>query len=220
MSSVAIVGVGQTTYRRTHPDLSSKELVWAASKEALDDAGLGIDDIDVVVAGVAPDALAGEGSVERSAMMGRGKPFLRVNTGGVTGSSTVFAGASYIKAGRAKAVLVFALGLVLDVMTQGPLGVWTAAALLAGLAGRLARRSQQRIGWLRGAALVIITLAAATGLVTVMTSLYGWQLVAVRTVLEAFVGACLAYPLLASLLSALDGLWPAAASRPLFLRGD
>ena len=109
MSSVAIVGVGQTTYRRTHPDLSSKELVWAASKEALDDAGLGIDDIDVVVAGVAPDALAGEGSVERSAMMGRGKPFLRVNTGGVTGSSTVFAGASYIKAGRAKAVLVFAL---------------------------------------------------------------------------------------------------------------
>ena len=118
------------------------------------------------------------------------------------------------------ALVVFALGLVLDVMTQGPLGVWTAAALVAGLAGRLARRSQQRIGWLRGAALVIITLAAATGLVTVMTSLYGWQLVAVRTVLEAFVGACLAYPLLAGLLSALDGLWPAAASRPLFLRGD
>ena len=109
MSGVAIVGVGQTTYRRTHPDLSSKELIWAAAKEALDDAGLGIKDIDVVVAGVAPDALAGEASVERQGMMGRGKPFVRVNTGGVTGSSTVFAGASYIRAGRAKAVLVFAL---------------------------------------------------------------------------------------------------------------
>jgi acetyl-CoA C-acetyltransferase len=109
MSQVAIVGVGQTTYRRVHKEMSSRELIWQASKEALEDAGLGIEDIDVIVTGVAPDALAGEGSVERSGMMGVGKPFLRVNTGGVTGSSTVFAGASYIKAGRAKAVLVVAL---------------------------------------------------------------------------------------------------------------
>ena len=104
-----IVGVGQTTYRRSHPEMSSRELIWAASKEALDDAGLSIRDIDVVIAGVAPDALAGEASVERSGIMGIGKPYVRVNTGGVTGSSTFFAGASYIKAGRAKAVLVFAL---------------------------------------------------------------------------------------------------------------
>jgi acetyl-CoA C-acetyltransferase len=109
MSEVAIVGVGQTTYRRSHPEMSSRELIWAASKEALDDAGLSIRDIDVVIAGVAPDALAGEASVERSGIMGIGKPYVRVNTGGVTGSSTFFAGASYIKAGRAKAVLVFAL---------------------------------------------------------------------------------------------------------------
>ena len=109
MSGVAIVGVGQTTYRRSHPEMSSRELIWAASKEALDDAGLSIRDIDVVIAGVAPDALAGEASVERSGIMGIGKPYVRVNTGGVTGSSTFFAGASYIKAGRAKAVLVFAL---------------------------------------------------------------------------------------------------------------
>ena len=109
MSAVAIVGVGQTTYRRSHPEMSSRELIWAASKEALDDAGLSMSDIDVVIAGVAPDALAGEASVERSGIMGVGKPYVRVNTGGVTGSSTFFAGASYIKAGRAKAVLVFAL---------------------------------------------------------------------------------------------------------------
>ena len=109
MSSVAIIGVGQTSYRRHHADKSSRELIWAAAEEALKDAGLGIDAIDVVIAGIAPDALAGEASVERSGIMGIGKPYLRVNTGGVTGSSTVFAGASYIKAGRAKAVLVFAL---------------------------------------------------------------------------------------------------------------
>src|SRR5439155_13481426 len=90
MRGVAIVGVGQTTYRRSHPDMSSRELIWAASKEALDDAGLSIRDIDVVIAGVAPDALAGEASVERSGMMGIGKPYVRVNTGGVTGSSTFF----------------------------------------------------------------------------------------------------------------------------------
>ena len=109
MKPVAIVGVGQTPYRRSHADKSSRELIWAAAKEALDDAGMSMDDIDVVMAGVAPDALAGEASVERSGIMGRGLPYMRINTGGVTGSSTVFAGASYIRAGRARAVLVFAL---------------------------------------------------------------------------------------------------------------
>lgn len=109
MSSVAIIGVGQTPYRRAHSHLSSRELIWHAAREALDDAGLGIDAIDAIVAGVAPDALAGENCVDRSGMMGLGKPFVRVNTGGVTGSSTVFSGASYIRSGRARAVLVFAL---------------------------------------------------------------------------------------------------------------
>ena len=109
MSEVAIIGVGQTTYRRKHDHLSSRELIWNASKEALNDAGLGIDAIDVILTGVAPDALCGEGSVERTGMMGVGKPFMRINTGGVTGSSTVFAGATYIRARRAKAVLVVAL---------------------------------------------------------------------------------------------------------------
>ena len=109
MTSVAIVGVGQTNYRRSHPDKSSRELIWEAARKALDDASMEIDSIDAIFAGVAPDALAGEASVERTAMMGIGKPFLRINTGGVTGSSTVFAGATSIRAGRAKAVLVVGL---------------------------------------------------------------------------------------------------------------
>lgn len=107
--SVAIIGVGQTGYKRSFPDKSSRELIWDAARLALDDAGLEIDAIDVVLAGVAPDALAGEASVERTGMMGFGKAFLRINTGGVTGSSTVFAANSYIKSGRAKAVLVVGL---------------------------------------------------------------------------------------------------------------
>src|ERR1700677_412971 len=106
MTQVAIIGVGQTDYRRSHPDKSSRDLIWEASKLALEDARMEIGDMDVILTGVAPDALAGEGSVERTAMMGTGQPFLRVNTGGVTGSSTAFAGITWIRSGRAQRALV------------------------------------------------------------------------------------------------------------------
>lgn len=107
--SVAIIGVGQTGYRRSFPDKSSRELIWDAARLALEDADMDIDGIDMVISGVAPDALAGEPSVERTAMLGFGKPFLRINTGGVTGSSAVFAGNTFIRARRARAVLVVGL---------------------------------------------------------------------------------------------------------------
>ena len=107
--SAAIIGVGQTGYRRSFPDKSSRELIWEAARLALEDANMDIDGIDMVISGVAPDALAGEASVERTAMLGFGKPFLRINTGGVTGSSAVFAGNTFVKAKRARAVLVVGL---------------------------------------------------------------------------------------------------------------
>ncbi|MGE0232596.1 MAG: thiolase family protein [Flavobacteriaceae bacterium] len=109
MTAVAVIGVGQTNYRRAHKDKSSRELIWEASKMALEDARMDIGAMDAIIAGIAPEALSGEGAVERGGMMGVGKPFLRINTGGVTGSSTVFAGTTYIQSGRAKAVLVVAL---------------------------------------------------------------------------------------------------------------
>ena len=89
---VGIIGVGQTPYKRSHPELSSAEMIWTAIEEALTDANVGIEDVDVVVAGVAPDALSGENGLEKSAILGDGVPFIRVNTGGATGSSTAFAG--------------------------------------------------------------------------------------------------------------------------------
>ncbi|MWA02898.1 hypothetical protein F8568_021470 [Actinomadura sp. LD22] len=106
---VAIVGVGQTGYRRAHKDKSSSDLIWESAKLALDDAGMTIDDVDVVVQGVAPDALSGEICGEKTAIIGAGKPHLRVNTGGVTGSSAAFSGASYVASGRARAALVVSL---------------------------------------------------------------------------------------------------------------
>lgn len=108
-SPIAIVGVGQTGYKRAHKDKSSSDLLWESAKLALDDAGMTIDDVDVIIQGVAPDALGGENCAEKTAIIGVGKPHLRVNTGGVTGSSAAFAGASYVASGRAKAALVVSL---------------------------------------------------------------------------------------------------------------
>ena len=61
------------------------------------------------------------------------------------------------------AAAIFVLGLVIDVMTQGALGIWASAALVAGLAGRLARRSRMHLGWARRAAFASAALAIATG---------------------------------------------------------
>lgn len=106
---LAIIGVGQTAYKRAHKDKSSSDLLWEAAKAALEDANLDITDVDVVIQGVAPDALSGENAVEKSAITGTGIPHLRVNTGGVTGSSAALAGASYVASGRARAALVVAV---------------------------------------------------------------------------------------------------------------
>ena len=106
---MAVVGVGQTSYRRAHKELSSADMIWEAAEAALDDAGMDIAQVDAIVLGVAPDALAGENGVEKTAIFGAGKPYVRVNTGGVTGSSAAFAGASYVGSGRAKVCLVISL---------------------------------------------------------------------------------------------------------------
>jgi acetyl-CoA C-acetyltransferase len=106
---MAIVGVGQTTYKRAHSELSSADMIWEAAEAALTDAAMDIADIDTIVMGVAPDALAGENGVEKTAIFGAGKPYVRVNTGGVTGSSAAFAGASYVGSGRARVALVIGL---------------------------------------------------------------------------------------------------------------
>ncbi len=106
---VAIVGIGQTTYRRRHSDKNSAELVREAVVAALDDAGIDMSAIGVVIGGVAPDALAGLNHLDMGAIARPGIPYFRVNTGGATGSSAILAGLTWIAAGRAKAVLVVAM---------------------------------------------------------------------------------------------------------------
>jgi acetyl-CoA C-acetyltransferase len=107
--AVAIAGVGQTQYVRRHLSLNSAELVRQAVIRALRDADVELDAINLVVGGVAPDALAGMNHIDLSALVRPGSPYFRVNTGGVTGSSALLAAISFISAGRCDAALVVTL---------------------------------------------------------------------------------------------------------------
>jgi len=112
MRPVAIVGFGQTGFR-SHVDEPYPELVFKAARLTLDDAGLSIRDVDAVVLPMAPEALGGVGHGERwvvDAAGAIGKPFMRVNTGGVTGLSAVEVAYWQIASGLADRVLVLAAG--------------------------------------------------------------------------------------------------------------
>jgi acetyl-CoA C-acetyltransferase len=109
MERAAIIGVGQTRYRRRHAELNTAELAREAALAALLDANLDMDAVGLVIGGVAPDALAGINHVDLSSITRPGIPYFRVNTGGATGSSAVLAALTWIRASRCKAVLVVAV---------------------------------------------------------------------------------------------------------------
>lgn len=104
----AIIGVGQTQFKRRHADKNTAELVRVAVEEALRDAGIGLDGIGLIVSGVAPDALSGLDHLDKSSVARPGIPYIRVNTGGASGSSAFLAAMSFIAAGRCDAALVVA----------------------------------------------------------------------------------------------------------------
>lgn len=106
---VAIIGFGQSRFRHRRDDASYPELVQEAMVVALQDAGVSIDDIEAVVFSLAPDALIGIGNAERwcvDAIGASGKPFMRVNTGGSTGISSVQTAYYHIASGLYDCVLV------------------------------------------------------------------------------------------------------------------
>src|ERR1700752_3763924 len=105
---MAVIGVGQTPYRRKY-ELSTTELVQQAVQQALDSAGVGYHDIDIAIGGFAPDALAGEGSPEKSflpAVGAVGKWSMRVNTGGTTGIAAAYVAMDLLEAGHGDLALV------------------------------------------------------------------------------------------------------------------
>src|ERR1700722_1162522 len=98
----AIVGVGQTHFKKRRDDVSIAGLLREAIDRALTDAELTLRDVDAGVMGKAPAAFEGIARPElfrADALGATNKPLLRVHTAGSVGGSTVIVGAHHVIAG-------------------------------------------------------------------------------------------------------------------------
>jgi acetyl-CoA C-acetyltransferase len=105
---VGIIGIGQSKFTARRDDASYPDLVREAVVTAMNDAGLTFDDLQGVVYSLSPDAMVGIGNAERlgvDAVGARKKRFLRINTGGATGISSVAAAYYHIASGACDVVL-------------------------------------------------------------------------------------------------------------------
>ncbi|HEY78367.1 MAG TPA: hypothetical protein G4O09_04570 [Dehalococcoidia bacterium] len=105
---VAIVGVGQTPGKRRRGDVSQVELVNEAARAALDDAGLTIKDIDVIICG---NMEFFEGTVFTDQWLVEGlgayqKSGMKVNDAGDTGATVFTTGVSHAASGLFDTVLI------------------------------------------------------------------------------------------------------------------
>jgi len=107
---VAVVGAGLTLFRRRMLE-TPQELAWLAARQALDEAGLTLKDIDCVVIGSAPDAFDGvhmKGEYLAEGAGGIRKPVVRVYVGGATGVFVPIAAWWHAASGLCKRVLAVA----------------------------------------------------------------------------------------------------------------
>src|SRR5271155_5343084 len=107
----AVIGIGQTVAKSKREDVSIAGLVREAALAALEDAGLGVADIDAVVIGKAPDMFEGVMMPElylADALGAVGKPMMRVHTAGSVGGSAAVVAAHLIEAGVHERVLTVA----------------------------------------------------------------------------------------------------------------
>ncbi|MBP6019011.1 MAG: thiolase family protein [Burkholderiaceae bacterium] len=107
--NVAIIGVGQTPFKSRFDEKTYPELAQDAVVLALQDSGLGIDQIDAVVFSMAPTTFMGVADADKWSVdyvWARGKPFMRVHTGGATGGSALQAAYAHIASGQHQTVLV------------------------------------------------------------------------------------------------------------------
>jgi acetyl-CoA C-acetyltransferase len=106
---VGIIGIGQSEFKARRDDANYPELVREGVTLALRDAQRELSDVQAVVYSLAPDALLGIGNAERlgvDAVGARNKPFMRINTGGATGLSSVAVGHAHVASGACDLVLV------------------------------------------------------------------------------------------------------------------
>src|SRR5579872_6867354 len=107
----AIIGIGQTHFKKRRDDVSIAGLIREAIDRALEDAELTIKDVEAVVIGKAPDAFEGIVTPEiylADAVGATNKPLLRVHTAGSVGGSTFVVGAHHVITGVHQTVLAVA----------------------------------------------------------------------------------------------------------------
>lgn len=105
---VAIVGAGMTDFRSMLPH-TTREMVYEATKKALDSCGLSINDINAVVGTSAPDAFDGihmKGWNPVDSAGATGKPYVREFIGGGSGVGATITGWYYVASGLYDVVLV------------------------------------------------------------------------------------------------------------------
>jgi acetyl-CoA C-acetyltransferase len=105
---LGIIGIDQSAFRSKRDDASYPDLVREAVTLALHDAKLELDGIEAAVYSLSPDAMVGIGNAESlgvDAVGARNKRFLRINTGGATGISSVAAAYYHVAAGACDVVL-------------------------------------------------------------------------------------------------------------------
>jgi acetyl-CoA C-acetyltransferase len=120
MSHVAIIGVGQTHHQRRRADVNVPGLVREAASRALKDANLTMDDIDSVVVASGPVLFAAVNQPDKwvvDAIGARGKPVVRITSGGGTGFAGALGGYYQVAGGFANRVLVVAY----DKLSEGAL---------------------------------------------------------------------------------------------------
>ncbi|MFP4476620.1 MAG: thiolase C-terminal domain-containing protein [Desulfatibacillaceae bacterium] len=105
--NVGIVGVGMSTFSSHREDVNQPEMVHEAVAEALEHAGLTIDDVDCIVHGnMELFEMVHQPDLWHSLGMGSaGKETLRVTTGGTTGATLVCAADQLVASGLHDVVL-------------------------------------------------------------------------------------------------------------------
>jgi len=107
---VAVIGVGMTKFMRRAKEAPG-ELAAQAVQMALEDAGMGIGDIDAVTLGTAPDAFDGVHMKGEHLIAGAGganKPYMRHFIGGATGVMSPIHGWMHVASGKYNTCMVVA----------------------------------------------------------------------------------------------------------------